>query len=426
MAAVRIVRAERPCRHRPEGQPDPRLGAGGVAANSESGPRRRRSFLPSLGAAFDATREHSTPHLLGQNGSGSTFSLYTLAGEISYTLDLFGGQRRSVEALNARAAYQDHAVGAAYLLLTGSIVDTAIARAGYAEQSAALTDIVALDGAQRDILQARYQSGHGALSAVLTAEQQLAADKEGLATAGQRQAASTTLLAALIGREPAEVAPRYPVLAELAVPIDAPVSLPSQLVRQRPDILEAEALLHEAGAEVGVATAALFPSIGLTGDYGAASASLARLSSPAGRFWSIGPTVDVPIFRGGSLWFGRKAAQATFVKAQSDYRQTVLAGLAQVADQLKALDADARISAASRAAFDAAALNHSLADANRQAGLIADYDAMSLAIQADRARLSLIAAKSQRLQDVVGLYLASGGGWTGLASQDGRLAVSSQ
>jgi NodT family efflux transporter outer membrane factor (OMF) lipoprotein len=383
-------------------------------------------FFPSLSGALDATREHSTPRLLGQNGPGSTFSLYTLAGDVSYTLDLFGGQRRSVEALNAQAAYQDHAVGAAYLLLTGNIVNAAIARAGYAEEAAALTDLVALDSAQRDILQAQYRSGYGALSAVLTAEQQLAADTESLAGAGQRQAASTTLLAALTGREPAEGPPPYPALTDLAVPADAPVSLPSQLVRQRPDILEAEALLHQASAEVGVATAALFPSISLTGDYGAASASLSRLAAPAGRFWSIGPSIDVPLFRGGALWFGRKAAEATFVKAQADYRQTVLAALEQVADQLKALDADARVSAANRAAFDAATLNHGLADANLKAGVIADYDAMTLAILADRARLGLIAAKSQRLQDVVGLYLASGGGWTGHADEDGRAAVASR
>ena len=383
-------------------------------------------FFPSLSGAFDATREHNTPALLGQKGSGSTFSLYTLAGEVSYTLDLFGGQRRSVEALNAQAAYQDHAVGAAYLLLTGNIVNAAIARAGYADEAAALTDLVGLDRGQRDILQAQYRSGYGALSAVLAAEQQLAADTQSLAGASQRQAASTTLLAALTGREPAEDAPIYPTLAELTVPADAPVSLPSQLVRQRPDILESEALMHQASAEVGVATAALFPSISLTGDYGAASASLSRLSAPAGRFWSLGPSVDVPIFRGGTLWFGRKAAQATLARAQADYRQTVLAALEQVADQLKALDADARIAAADRAAFDAATLNHGLADVNLKAGVIAEYDAMTLAILADRARLGLIAAKAQRLQDVVGLYLASGGGWTGHADEGGRAAVAAR
>ncbi len=383
-------------------------------------------FFPQVNGSFDAAREHQTPALLGERGTGSTFSLYTLTGSVSYALDLFGGERRGVEALNAQADYQRNAVGAARLLLTGGIVDAAIAQAGYADQADALADIVRLDSAQRDILTAEYNAGYGAWSAVLNAEQQLAADQESLASARQRQSASTTLLSTLMGREPAESAPPPPALNDLSVPADAPVSLPSQLVRQRPDILQAEATLHQASAEIGVATAALFPSISLTGDYGAASTSLARLAGPAGRFWSIGPSVDVPIFHGGALWFGRRAAQAAYLKAQADYRQTVLAALEQVADQLKALDADAEISAANRSAFDAASLNRKLADTNRQAGLIADYDAMTAEIQADRVRLGLIAAKSQRLQDVVGLYLASGGGWNGHHAGDGMATASSK
>ena len=370
-------------------------------------------FFPQLNGSFDAVREHTTPALQGERGAGSTFSLFTLTGAVSYPLDLFGGERRSVEALNAQAEGQRQAVGAAWLLLTGNIVDAAIARAGYADEVAALDDIVRLDADQRDILTHQFQAGYGAWSAVLTAQQQLASDRESLAGARQRLAAATTLLATLAGREPAEAAPTPPALGELAVPADAPVSLPAQLVRQRPDILQAEANLHQASANVGVATAALFPSISITGDYGAASSALARLSGPAGRFWSLGPSVDVPIFHGGALWFGRRAAQAADLKAQADYRQTVLAALEQVADQIKALDADAEAADASRSAFDAASLNHALGDDNRQAGVIADYDAMTLEIQADRARLGLIAAKSQRLQDVVGLYVACGGGWTG-------------
>lgn len=381
-------------------------------------------FYPSVDASASAARERTNPIEFGEQGSGSTFSLYTLTGAVSYVLDVFGGERRSVEALNAQADYQRYAVGAAYLLLTGNIVDAAIARAGYADQVTTLADIVKLDGAQRDILKAEYDAGTVAWSAELAAEQQLDADEQSLALAHQRLAASVTLLQTLIGREPAETSPPPPVLDDLTVPPDAPVSLPSQLVRQRPDILEAEANLHQASAQVGVATAALFPSISITGDYGAASLSLASLASPAGRFWSVGPTIDIPIFRGGALWFSRKAAQAAFVKAASDYRQTVLAALEQVADSMKALDADADIAQASRRAFDAARLTGKLSEANRQAGMIADFDAMTAEIAADRAQLTLIAAKSQRLQDIVALYVACGGGWTGQEPGSGAVAVS--
>jgi NodT family efflux transporter outer membrane factor (OMF) lipoprotein len=383
-------------------------------------------FFPSVNAAADAVRERTNAVELGQKGEGSTFSLYTLSGSVSYVLDLFGGERRQVEALNAQADYQRHAVGAAYLLLTGNIVDAAVARAGYADEVATLADIVKLDQAQRDILKAEYNAGTVAWSAELAAEQQLDADEQSLALGRQRLAASLTLLQTLMGREPAEGSPPPPALDDLTVPADAPVSLPSQLVHERPDILEAEANVHQASAQVGVATAALFPSISITGDYGAASTSLASLASPMGRFWSIGPTIEVPIFRGGALWYGRKAAQAAFVKSAADYRQTVLAALEQVADSVKALGADAEIAQASRQSLDAAALNGKLSEANRASGLIADFDAMTADIATDRARLSLTAAKSQRLQDIVALYVACGGGWTGQEPGSGQVAVSAK
>jgi len=372
-------------------------------------------FFPGVDGGFSALRERSTPARLGAAGAASTFSLYTLSGAVSYAVDLFGGQRRSVESLNAAADRSRYAYGSAYLMLTGNIADAAIARAGYADQATAFTDIVRLETDQRDILAAEEQAGHAAASTVLEAEEQLAADRQSLALARQRQAAAESLLNTLLGREQADGAPSAPPLAELALPAEFPVVLPSQLVRARPDVLEAEAGLHQASAEVGVATAAMLPSIDLTGDYGAAQTSLSRLSAPAGRFWSIGPSINAPIFEGGALWYGRKAAQAGLAKAEADYRQTVLSALEQVSDQLGALKADAEIGEASRSAMDAAALDRRLADVNQQAGLIADIDAMAKAVAADRARIGLAAAKAQQLQDLVGLYVACGGGWTAAA-----------
>jgi NodT family efflux transporter outer membrane factor (OMF) lipoprotein len=380
-------------------------------------------FLPSLAGSATVERERSPPLRLGVPGQPSTFTLFTLGGSVNYVVDLFGGERRNVEALVATADRQRYALGAAYLALTGNIVDAAVARAGYAAQADALKDIVRLEAEQRDILTAQFKAGYGAWSSVLQAEQQLAADREGLALALQRQAASTTLLQMLIGREAGEDAPAPPTLDSLAVPEDAPVSLPSQIVRQRPDVLQAEAALHQASAQVGVATAALFPSINVTGDYGATSLSLGKLGSPQGVFWGIGPEVNVPIFQGGALWHARKGAQAAYRAAQANYRQTVLAALEQVADSIKALDADADVARASRSAFDAAQTVGTLAGINRRAGMADDYDEMTALIGADRARVQLIAAKAQRLQDVVALHLASGGGWTAQGGEGGLAAA---
>jgi len=384
-------------------------------------------FFPSVSGSFGAASERTSPLRAGAPGAAaSTFSLYTLAGAVNYAVDLFGGERRSVEALNAAAEQQRYAEGSAYLLLTGNIVDTAIARAGYADEARTLGDIARLDGEQRDILSAEFKAGHVAWSSVLDAEQQLATDRQSLAVAEQRDSTAVTLLQTLVGREQAATRPAAPDLDGLSVPPDAPVSLPSALVRQRPDILEAEAALHQASANIGVATAAMFPSISITGNYGAASLSLAQLASPAGRFWSVGPSVNVPIFEGGALWFGRKAAVAAYHKAEADYRQTVLAALEQVADQLNALDTDAQVSDATGQGYEAAEVQAELADANRRAGVIADFDAMTAQIQADRSRIVLNAAKTQRLQDVVALYLASGGGWSAQSESAAVQAVSAR
>lgn len=385
------------------------------------------AFFPNLGASAAATNERLNPAEFGQEGPGRTFTLYTSDVSVSYALDLFGGQRRQVEALNAQAGYQRNAVGAAWLLLTGGIVEAAIARAAYADEAATLTVIVKLDQDQQDVLTAEVTAGYAPLTAELAAEEQEEADAQSLVVVRQRLAASATLLSRLMGREPAETTPPAPALAELSVPPAAPVSLPSQLIHQRPDILEAEATLHQASAEVGVATAALFPSISITGDYGVGGVSLASLAGPAARFWNVGPSVTIPIFHGGALWYGRKAAQASYLKAAADYRQTVLAALEQTADALKALDADAQVAASSRAVYDAAELTSAkLDEANRSAGTIAEFDAMTGQIATGRARLVLVAAKAQRLQDVVALYLACGGGWNGRDPGGGGAAEASR
>jgi NodT family efflux transporter outer membrane factor (OMF) lipoprotein len=374
-------------------------------------------FYPQASAAFDSASQRLTPARFGQTGRPTVFSLYTLTGEISYALDLFGGERRRVEALKAGAEAQAYGVGAAHLLLTGGLVDAAIARAAYADEAAALDRLVRLEAAQKDILTAEAQAGHGAWSAVLEAEQQLSVDQQSLQQARQRQASAETLLATLLGREPGEPLPSSPGLDEIRTPGDLPVSLPSQLVRQRPDIRQAEAVMHEANAQVGVATAAMFPSISLTGTYGAETLSVSALGSSAARFWNFGPSVDVPIFQGGTLWYGRKAAQAALLQTQDDYRQTVLAALKQVADTLKALQADAAIDTSSQRALDAAVTNGALAQANLRAGTIAEFDAMTVEIQVERARLLQISARAQRLQDVAVLYVACGGGWRPEAPQ---------
>ena len=174
-------------------------------------------------------------------------------------------------------------------------------------------------------------------------------------------------------------------LTALAVPVDLPVSLPSDLVRQRPDILSAEAQLHVASATIGVATAAMFPSISLSGTYGTSGTSFGTLSAARGRFWSIGPSATVPLFQGSTLWYGRKAAIDAFQQSQAAYRETVLSAFAQVADSLKALEHDAEALQAqvdARLAADEALV---LLRANYHAGLVAYPDVLAADVQLHQA-----------------------------------------
>jgi NodT family efflux transporter outer membrane factor (OMF) lipoprotein len=369
-------------------------------------------FFPSLDVSLNASNQRYAPLQIGEPTGTPGFNIYTLTGTVGYVFDPWGGERRGVEALNAAAGHARYSAAAAYLTLTGSIVQTAIAEAGYADQAAACADIVRLETEQRDILDAERRAGRIAAADALDAEQQLAQDRRALSDARQRRLAAASLLRTLLGREPAEATPAPPALSDLALPEELPVSLPSQLVRQRPDVLQAEADLHQASAEVGVATAALYPSFVLSSAYGGAAGVPAQISALSNRFWLVGPTLDVPILEGGARWYGRKAAQAAWRAKAAQYRVTVLAALQQTADVLRALEGDAETARAGRGVYDAAELKRSLGATRRRAGLLAEYDAMTLAIQADRARLGLIDARSQRLQDVVALYVATGGGWT--------------
>lgn len=198
-------------------------------------------------------------------------------------------------------------------------------------------------------------------------------------------------------------------LGSLALPHDLPVSLPSELVRQRPDIRVAEAQLHQASADIGVATAALFPSFTLSAQYGTGGTALGSLFSR--RFWSIGPAIDIPLFEGGRRWFGREAAREAYRQAAATYRQVVLSALSQVADVLDALQLDAvALQKRSESAAAAEAALQAL-QASYRAGLVPYVDVLVADVQLQQANMLLLDASAQRRQDTVALYVALGGGW---------------
>lgn len=368
-------------------------------------------FFPQLGLNAQAVHERTTTANQGLSLPGSVFNVYALSGNVSYVLDLFGHDRRVVEGLQAQADLQGHLRRAAYLSLSANVVNTAIAYAAYDVQTRQTELLLALQETQAKEIEAQYRAGTAAYASVLQQQALLAATRAALAPLRQRRSAALHLLAALSGQDPDQwQAPRLD-LAQFKTVADLPLSLPSELVRQRPDILAAEAQLHIASANVGVATSDLYPQISLNGSYGAASNSWGNLSAAKGRFWSVGPSLSLPLFQGGSAWYTRKAAEEAFMASQASYRQTVLAAFEQVADALKALEHDAQ---AMQAQGDALRLSEDalhLAQVNERAGLIAGTDALAAQIQVIQARINELQARAQRHQDTVALFAALGGGW---------------
>ena len=298
-------------------------------------------FYPQLNGGFGASREKFSPASIGSSAPGSIFNLFTLSATVSYALDVFGGERRMVEGLQAQMDVQQAMAQGTYLTLLGNVENTVIAEAAYREQIAATEQIIGLLREQVRITEIQARAGTVPYANVLSLQSQLASFEASLPPLKQGLSHAEHLLATLAGRAPGEWAPPSFELSDFTLPGALPVSLPSELVRQRPDILAAEAQLHSAGADIGVATAALFPSFTLNGAYGQNNTAMNNLFTSSGNFWSLGANVSAPLFQGGTLWFKRKAAQEEYQQTLAIYRQTALAALAQVADALRALEHDA-------------------------------------------------------------------------------------
>jgi len=246
---------------------------------------------------------------------------------------------------------------------------------------------------------------------VLILQTQLAANEATVAQFQQRLAQSGDLLATFTGHLPAEWRAADVRFIDLTLPEDLPVSLPSDLVRQRPDILAAEATAHTASANVGVATAAMLPSITLSGTYSANGTTTGSLLSADGRAWNAGANLVAPLFEGGTLWFRRKAAIDNYSQAMALYRQVVLGAFGQVADTLRALDHDAAALRAQDEALASAKEALRLVQINYEAGLSTYLEVLIADEQYHQAITHDLQATAVRYQDTVALYVALGGGW---------------
>ena len=368
-------------------------------------------FFPQIQAGAATSRQRASSVQQGSPSGPRIFNLITLSSTVSYAIDVFGGARRSVESLRAQADYQRYENVAAYLILTSNVVNTSIARAAYAAEIHQTKKLIKLEKEQLRLTRAQVQAGTTPYANVLNIESLLAANRSLLAPLEQNLSQAEHLLATLEGEFPSKADLPDIELERLFLPLDLPVSLPSDLVNQRPDILAAEAQMHVASAKIGVATALMFPSFSLNGTFGTSGTNFGNLTESSGKFWSIGPVATIPLFQGTTLWFGRKAAIDAYQQSRANYRQTVLVAFEQVADSLKALEHDAEAFRAHVQARQAAKEELKLLQANFRAGLVDYLAVLTAEVQYHESTITYLQAIAQRYQDTVALYVALGGGW---------------
>ncbi len=374
---------------------------------------QRGAYYPQLQANFTPSRSQNAVGTLAPTlSSGSpVFNLYTAQVSVAFVPDVFGVNRRQVEALAATAEQQRFQLEATYLTLTTNLAVAAITEAGLRAEIAATEQVVRIQAEQLKVLRKSVALGATAEADAIAQQTALAQIEATLPPLRKQLVQARDLIAALAGRTPAEMPSETFELELLQLPTELPQSLPSRLVEQRPDVRAAEAQLHAASAEVGVAIGNLIPQISITGGAGSVATSMSQLFTPYNNFWTVGASLTQTLFAGGTLWHRKRAADAALDAAAAQYRVAVLAAFQNVADTLWALatDADAVV-ADERAAATAA---HSLEITRRQIALGAVSEVNALVAQAAylQAVITLAQARANRFADTVALFQALGGGW---------------
>lgn len=378
----------------------------------------RGRTLPQVDASARAERERINLSAFGFSGLGGdtqianpTFNLFTVGGGVSYDFDLFGGNRRALEQAGAQAQAQARATQAAQLVIAGRVVSQVLDLAALNDKIATERALLAQDERNVRLTEARRDAGAGTLVEVLTAQNQLAGDRADLPSLEQALAEGRAMLAVLLGISPAELEPTDFALAQFALPASVPVALPSALVHQRPDILEAEARLHAAIAEVGVATAALYPNITLGASLTQSASNIANLTSSNFNAFDIFAGVTAPIFHGGTLKAHKRGAEAGARAAAADYRQVVTESFGQVAGLLSSLATDGRELVERRSAADIAERSLYLSRRSFQVGNSGVLQVLDASRASQRAQLSLVDTRARQYQNVARLLVATAGGW---------------
>lgn len=368
------------------------------------------ALLPQVALGTTAGYQKYGKALFGPlNFNIPPFAYYTLGPTITFPLDVFGGQKRTVEERKALEEYQGFELDAAYQSLIAHVAAEALSLASARAELDTLNAIIADDQRNVDLVQSAINAGSGTRVQLVTAETQLVQDRAQLPDIKQREAVARHALAVLTGKAPAEWSPPEFGLGDFTLPSELPVSLPSELVHRRPDIEAAEAQLHAASAAIGVATANLYPNFNLTGTVTQQALTPGGLFNSIANAYSLAANLTQPIFNGGRLSAEKRAAIDNYKAALAVYRQTILTAFGDVGDRLQALANDADSVQAEAAAAQTAAESLDLARKSFQAGNSGILDVIDAERRNAQAQLSFTHAKAQRLMDTAELYLALGG-----------------
>ncbi|HEY2329387.1 MAG TPA: efflux transporter outer membrane subunit [Verrucomicrobiae bacterium] len=373
---------------------------------------QRGAYWPAVNGSFSATRSRTSSAISPTPNSGAVnYSLYTPQVSVSYVPDVFGLNRRTVESLKAQQEQARFALAATHITLSANVAAAAIQEASLRAQIDATLELIALNTNMLQILRNQLAKGYASRLDVAAQESQLAQTEASLPPLLKQLAQQRDLLAALSGGFPSEDLPEKFELASLHLPEELPVSLPSLLVEQRPDVRQAEENLHFASAQVGIARANRLPNITLTADAGTMALEAGKMFAGGAGFWDLGAGVTQPIFQGRTLLHQERAAKAAYVQAAEQYCSTVITAFQNVADTLHALRQDADALVAAAAARNAAGVTLDLARKQFQSGY-ANYLALLNAEQTyQQAVINLVQAQANRYADTAALFQALGGGW---------------
>ncbi len=373
------------------------------------------SFFPDIQGNFSGARAKNALGTIANPTSlpqtNPYYNLYTAQLTISYLPDVFGGTRRAVELAKAQEASTRFQLEATYLTLSSNVVVTAVQEASLRGQIAATQRLLELQHQLTDKVQKQRALGTASDLDVLAQQSLEAQTAQTLPPLHKQLGQTRDALTALLGRLPSQEPVETFRLDQLTLPTDLPVSVPSKLIEQRPDVRQAEENLHAASAAVGVSIANMLPQFAINGDIGSSALKLQQLFTPYTGFWDAGASLTQTLFDAGSLLHKKRAADAALDQAGAQYRSAVILACQNVADALRALQADGDALRASADAERAAKRTFDLAQRQRDLGTISMVAVLNAEQAYRQAELALVQAEANRYADTAGLFQALGGGW---------------